>query len=111
MSSRTSTQAHFSVCFTTRAMSKRDKDKVLGPEITLSDSFLAKDEVLGFGKVFPSREKLKIEQGKDATLSPLFEEAVSEEEIKASCGYFRNDGVLMGKWTSLKTIAVVYSKL
>lgn len=80
---------------------REKKDKALNSEITLSDTFLANDGLAGFGKVFPSHEELKIEQSKDATLSPLFEEAVSEEEIiGVSCGYFVNDSVLMRKWTS-----------
>lgn len=93
----------FSVCVTNRAMSKRTKEKALDPEMVLADTLLAKEGVLGFGKVFPSREELKVEQQKDATLTHLFEEAVPEEKIGFfSCGYFINYGILMRKWTSPK---------
>ena len=93
----------FPVCVATRAMFRKDQGKNLDPEIALSDTFLVKLEAPGFGKVFPSREELKLEQEKDATLSSLFGEAMSEDEITAvSCGYFVNDGVLMRKLTSPK---------
>ncbi|XP_027128228.1 uncharacterized protein LOC109142602 [Larimichthys crocea] len=93
----------FPVCVTTRAMFRKDLGKESDPEISLSDTFLVKLETPGFGKVFPSREELKLEQEKDATLSYCFGEAISEDELKAvSCGYFVNDGVLMRKWTSPK---------
>lgn len=75
------------------------RNSTLAPFEVVSDNFLTNGEILGFGKVFPSREELKVEQGKDATLSPLFEDAVSEEEIgTSSCGYFVNDDILMRKW-------------
>ncbi|KAE8287208.1 hypothetical protein D5F01_LYC15177 [Larimichthys crocea] len=51
------------------------------PEFSLSDTFLVKLETTGCGKVFPSREELKLEQGKDATLSNCFGEAISEDEL------------------------------
>lgn len=93
----------FPVCVVTRAMSRKDQGKTSDPEIALSDTFLVKFETPGFGKVFPSRDELKLEQEKDETLSPLFEEAISEDEVAAvSCGYFVVDGVLMRKWTSPK---------
>lgn len=93
----------FPVCVATRAMSRKDQGKNSESDIVLSDTFLVKDETSGFGKVFPSREELKHEQGKDTILSSLFGEPVSEDEgTTVSCGHFVNDGVLMRKWTSPK---------
>ena len=55
-------------------MSKKKKqDKEADSDIALFDTFLAKGDMLGFGKVFPSCDELKCEQGRDATLSSLFD--------------------------------------
>ena len=94
----------FPVCVTTRAMSEKKKqDKEADADIALFDTFLAKGDMLGFGKVFPSCDELKCEQGRDATLSSLFDKVVPDDEMTAvSCCYFVNNGVLMRKWTSPK---------
>ena len=94
----------FPVCVATHAMLKKKKQtKEADSDIALFDTFLAKGDMLGFGKVFPCCDELKCEQGKDVTLSPLFDEVVSEDEVTTvSGGYFLNNGVLMRKWTSPK---------
>lgn len=94
----------FPVCVATRAMLKKKKQiQEADSDIALFDTFLAKGDMLGFGKVFPSCDELKCEQGKDVTLSPLFDEVVSEDEVTTVSGcYFLNNGVLMRKWTSPK---------
>ena len=59
--------------------------------------------MLGFGKVFPSCDELKCEQGRDTTLSSLFDEVVPDDEMTpVSCCYSVNNGVLIRKWTSRK---------
>ncbi|XP_073721213.1 uncharacterized protein [Misgurnus anguillicaudatus] len=98
----------FPVCVTTRAMSaKRHKCKPSNnqSEVSLYDTFLAKDEMslTGFGEMFPSHEKLIHEQKQDPTLASLFEDVVLEEALlDVASGYFVSDGVLMRKWTDPK---------
>ncbi len=99
----------FPVCVTTRAMSAKRNVEGKSPsnqsEIPLYDTFMAQGDVnfTGFGKMFPSREKLILEQKQDPTLSPMFEDVVPDETLSnVASGYFISDGVLMRKWTDSK---------
>ncbi len=99
----------FSVCVTTRAMSAKRNVEGRSPsnqsEIPLYDTFMAQGDMnfTGFGKMFPSREQLILEQKQDPTLSPMFEDVVPDETLSnVASGYFISDGVLMRKWTDSK---------
>ncbi len=74
-------------------------------EIPRFDTFMAQNDVnfTGFGKMFPSREQLILEQKQDHTLSPMFEDVVPDETLSnLASGYFISDEVLMRKWTDSK---------
>lgn len=97
------------VCATTRAMSTKKhvegKPSNNQSVIPLYDTFMAQGDMslTGFGKMFPSGEQLILEQNQDPTLSPMFEDVVSDEVLSnVTSGYFVSDGVLMRKWTDPK---------
>uniref|UniRef100_A0A9J8CV35 Gypsy retrotransposon integrase-like protein 1 n=1 Tax=Cyprinus carpio carpio TaxID=630221 RepID=A0A9J8CV35_CYPCA len=99
----------FPVCATTRAMSvkRHVEDKSSNSElvIPLYDTFMVLGDMnlSASGKMFPSREQLILEQKQDSTLSPMFEDLVSDEVLpNVASGYFVSDGVLMRKWTDPK---------
>lgn len=99
----------FPVCAPTRAMSTKKhvegKPSNNQSVIPLYDTFMAQGDMnlTGFGKMFPSREQLIFEQKQDPTLSPMFEDVVSDEALSnVASGYFVSDGVLMRKWTDPK---------
>lgn len=112
----------FSSSVVTRAMARNEKENGIEDQFDLSDTFIARRSLssdsdlllnsvsLSFPADVPnlsmSREQLIKEQKIDPSLSSLFSEAMSEEDIEHSPhGYFLRDGVLMRKWRPLMASA------
>ncbi len=59
----------------------------------IPNDVLSFNEKSGFGKTFPSREQLILEQKQDPTLSPMFEYVVPDKTLlNVASGYFIRDG-------------------
>lgn len=93
----------FPVCTVTRSMARSgDRDSLATRKSTSPsiDTFLCLPDgsTGGVGKAWLSHKQLVTEQKRDDSLTPIFEQVISEEAVQeVSRGYFVSNGVLMRK--------------